>query len=356
MNAVRFIARDAADAVTQIRSKLGTEAVVLSVAQLPVAGLSRLWGRPRLEVLAHLPEPPPVAPKSDAPLLNVTDEPVGQSPIPKNGAANSPSPETDPEFAGAGTAPGGRWRSGAVLRQMGLQPLHIEKVIDRVRASHGEEPPASFAQEFALVRSALTSFWRPARRNAASVASVDVFIGPPGSGKTTVLCKWLAKTVLADGRRARAWRLDARSANFPGLLDSYGEILGVPVEREWKGIQAPAGLDAGFVDFPGVDPRDTAGLEQLHERLRAIPDAQVHLVLNAAYDVVVTLAQARAFAALPVSDLIFTHLDEESRRGKLWNFVLGTNFTIRSLSGGQNIPGDFSDAAPELLISAPNRN
>jgi flagellar biosynthesis GTPase FlhF len=76
----------------------------------------------------------------------------------------------------------------------------------------------------------------------------------------------------------------------------------------------------------------------------------VHLVLNAAYEAPVLLAQARGFDDWPVSDLILTHLDEEKRLGKLWNFVLGTKFTVRFLSGGQNVPGDFSVATPELLI------
>jgi hypothetical protein len=30
--------------------------------------------------------------------------------------------------------------------------------------------------------------------------------------------------------------------------------------------------------------------------------------------------------------------------------VLGTNFTVGFLSGGQNIPGDFSAATPALLF------
>jgi flagellar biosynthesis protein FlhF len=63
------------------------------------------------------------------------------------------------------------------------------------------------------------------------------------------------------------------------------------------------------------------------------------------------MAQARAFAALPVEDLIITHLDEESRWGKLWNLALGTNYPIRYLSTGQNIPGDFCAASAEIILA-----
>ena len=52
----------------------------------------------------------------------------------------------------------------------------------------------------------------------------------------------------------------------------------------------------------------------------------------------------------PVTDLIFTHLDEETRWGKLWNFVLGTDLPIRFLSAGQNVPGHFREATADLLL------
>ena len=69
------------------------------------------------------------------------------------------------------------------------------------------------------------------------------------------------------------------------------------------------------------------------------------------HDVPATYEFARAFGALAVEDLILTHLDEEKRWGKVWNMALGTNFPLRFLSAGQNIPGDFHQASPELLFS-----
>ena len=348
MNATRFLARDAADAVRQVRSRLGADAVVLSVAQVPASGVSRLWRKPRLEVLAHLPEPAAAAATLS-----------GQASIPSGAHLNQLDSDesaglsfeatpnrTEPEVP----TPERFWRSSALLSQMGVQPVHVEKLIERAQSQHGRSPPATLARELALVCAALASFWRPVTDAKDRSAPIHVFVGPPGSGKTTSLCKWLAKSVLADGATIRAWRLDGQAAHFPGLLDVYGEILGVPIRREWTADQRLEGFDAGFVDLPGVNAHDLAAIQQLSARLKAIPGAQVHLVLNAAYDMAVTLAQVRAFAALPVSDVIFTHIDEEKRLVKLWNFVLGTNFSLRFLSGGQNIPGEFLVATPELLM------
>jgi flagellar biosynthesis GTPase FlhF len=43
-------------------------------------------------------------------------------------------------------------------------------------------------------------------------------------------------------------------------------------------------------------------------------------------------------------------MDEERRRVKLWNFVLGTNCCVSFLSGGQKIPGDFHRAETGILF------
>lgn len=465
MNVLRFQARSSAEAIRQIRAQLGAEAIVLSVTPLPAKGLSRLWRRPGLEVLAGLPDAPepeanpqitePSLPTSARPSTGrLLDERAGeQDPIslshtlepelrraplslpaelparspqgaanaqkafhsagrpgsqrrsedsapnevvsewtaPVLGRSNGPlaatsdsgkkvesfgtyyvreraraegaklaAPEPLPatpadvarfEVPKARSTAAGSWRTGALLQQMGLLPLCIDQVLDRVRAAHGEQPPAAFADEFALVKAALGAAWQTPSVPPKGFPAIHVFIGPPGSGKTTALCKWLAKSVLVERQMPRTWRLDSRTANFAGLLDFYSEIFNVPLEREWRGLSALPGFDLGFVDLPGTNPHDTVALQQLRTRLQAIPAGQVHLVLNAAYEVPVLLAQVRAFAGLPVSDLILTHLDEEKRRGKLWNLVLGTNLPVRFLSGGQNIPGDFSPATPEQLFA-----
>jgi len=73
-------------------------------------------------------------------------------------------------------------------------------------------------------------------------------------------------------------------------------------------------------------------------------------VLNAAYESSVLFEQYHAFSKFSPEDLIFTHMDEERRRVKLWNFVLGTNCCVSFLSGGQKIPGDFQRAETGILF------
>jgi flagellar biosynthesis GTPase FlhF len=166
-----------------------------------------------------------------------------------------------------------------------------------------------------------------------------VFIGPPGVGKTTLLCKWMAFSVLNESRTAKVWRLDGANANTAEFLNIYGEMLAVSVERFWGA--APPVADLCLIDLPGVSAFDTDGLHALKDQLATLPAPRIHLVLNASYDTVVLNEQFSAFSRFQPEDVSLCHLDEEKRQGKLTDFLLGTNCCVRFLSTGQKIPGDF---------------
>lgn len=361
-----FVAESAVDAVGQIRETLGPEAVVLNVRRPPVEGLARLWQKPRIEVLAYVPEAAAVRPPPDmvAELRQEMREMREQMHAPSNamlkdveGRAAGPIPAIFPPFGDgahgvvrttlASSVEGG-WRVGPLLENSGLLPLHAQRVVEELRATHGDVPPESVAEEIELARLFLTSRWKPARD---ITGGTHVFIGAPGSGKTTALCKWLAQVSLVENRSAAVWRFDGHVANTAESLSVFGEILGVPVERCAPANGEPPDAEVLFVDLPGVNPTDAAAMSQLSRRLAELPNPQVHLVLNAAYETPLMLAQARAFSALPISDVIVTHLDEEPRWGKLWNLTLGTNCTLRFLGAGQNIPGDFMPATAGRILS-----
>jgi flagellar biosynthesis protein FlhF len=358
MQPTSFIAVSAEEAVAQIRAKLGPEAVVLNVRPLPVNGLARLWQKPLIEVLAWKPEKPgpEAAPISEAlaefrqQLSEIKLQVESHTTKTEKEASISDAENVEPISAEFPDLNSGHRRVGAVLQKAGLLPLHVQNVLDQLHSQHGAVPSASLGEEIAMARAVLAKSWRKSRPIAPN--SVHVLIGPAGSGKTTCLCKWLTQAALVDGCLARVWRLDGATANMAESLSIYCEILGVPAERVWQ--PGGAGMlreDIGFIDLPGVDWRKPSAVKELAAQLQQLGSSHVHLVLNGAYDISILLAQERAFSGLPIEDLLITHLDEESRWGKVWNLALGTKYSIRHFSTGQNIPGDFCEASAEMIFS-----
>ena len=353
MNVIPFIAESAVEAVTKIRAELGPEAVVLNVRQLPPDGFSKLWKRPRIEVLTCRPDARPAAPEPDG-LLELREEVrVLRQQMPVSPSENEPRRDRS-IAAGIRHPPSAirhpAWRVAEVLEQSGLLPLHAQRVVDELRTRHGENAPPTLAEELVLARQVLLGLWPKLPVAEAGTGGPHVLIGPAGTGKTTCVCKWLAQARLVEGRTAFVWRLDGANANTAESLSVYCEILGVPTERTWSGADPAAGADLSFVDLPGVDWRSPAAVRELARRIEGLGPSRVHLVLNAAYEVPLLLAQMRAFAALPVADMILTHLDEETRWAKIWNIVLGTNVPVSHLSAAQNIPGEFAAATAEKIL------
>jgi flagellar biosynthesis protein FlhF len=348
MNLIPFTASSAVEAVQQIRERLGPDAVVVHVRPLPAEGLARLWRGPKFEVLAYRPEPGKLQPHHNPEPAQGPSSTVTSRPLTSETASTSSEPGLGID---QGVESEGRqgWAVGRVLESAGLLAVNAQRVVDRLRHHHGPDGAPSLPDQLDQARQALAQLWRRPPGTLEGTLRPHVFVGPPGVGKTTCLCKWLTQIVLVEGRPARVWRLDGATANTAEPLDVYCEALGVPVERCWR-VTADPGDDVAFVDLPGVDWRDAGVLRELAAQLRGYLAPQVHLVVNGAYDTNLLLAQVRAFGLLPVEDLIVTHLDEETRWAKLWNLALGTPFPIRYLSAGQNIPGAFFPATPDQLL------
>ena len=331
MKQISIVAENANSALAQIHAELGPDAVVVSVRKLPASGISRLWKHTgSIEVVAGIPD---FEPRKHA-------VPPGEDAYVPFGDKIEMEPVHTLELR--------RWKSITWLESMGLMSAFADELERRLAAAHGENPPPMPVAEWTAVRAELAKFWSPARPTMEGTGRPHIFVGPAGSGKTTALCKWMTAAVLREEQQVRVWRLDGENANVAEFLTLHGEMIGVPVERFWSTPLEAA--DLLLVDLPGVEPGNSQALLALRERISALPKPHVHLVLNAAYETSVLFEQFHAFAPFAPEDVIFTHLDEERRRVKLWNFVLGTNCSVSFLGGGQKIPGDFQRAESALLF------
>lgn len=340
-----FIADSANEAVDRIRAELGPSAVVLSVRKLPRTGLERFIKSEQIEVLAGIEENIP-APRARGkveidPLAELREEirQLRKQVLTQTKQVEKQTSPADSQKSAERKPPG----IAHILNQTGILPSYTAAVLaDLPGVDH-----LTAGEQIAGASEVLRSRWRNAETESS--AAVHLFVGVSGCGKSTVLCKMLAQTSLVEGQPATVYQLDSHVANASPQPGVYAEIVGAEFERRLP-LQFERREESVFVDVPGVPLHNDDALTRLQEVIAEFGVPEVHLVLNAAYEASHLLEQVRFFSKLGITDLIVTHLDEESRWGKLWNFVLGTNYSIRSLCDGQNIPGDFHLASADIIL------
>lgn len=349
-----FIADSAIEAVAQIRDELGSDAVVLEIRQIKPSGISRLFKKPKIEVLAYKPAPDN---DEDSTLLEVRRELSNIKALIEekvlaaekesskfsnyNELLNDCSSSNNQDYFGRKD-----WRID-FLKRLGIEDGYARIIIEDIFADEPSQPSPAPMETRRLIEQ-LKKYFRGSQDSEIK-NGVHIFIGPPGSGKTTFLCKLLARLSLVEARQASVIQMDAVRANTSELPSLYSEILGVPFCRNYiSDIEYENGCI--FVDVPGVDWQNKIEINKLFEVLSEFKNPHIHLVLNLCYETRLLLAQTRAFGKFEISDLVFTHLDEIGVAGKIYNLLLGTNYTVSYLSGGQNIPGEIYSGSFEAVF------
>lgn len=316
----KFTVRSAAEAVGLIRERLGPAARVLSVRSVPARGWRRLVGVPRLEVVAQIDSPAPA--------------PAAEEPAPA--AAPTPPPAAPPapaDLAGllrrSGLTEGalGRLQAGAHWGELNTLPLH-----------------RALAETARRLREQIEA--RPGRAPLSRAA----FLGTPGVGRTTALCKWLSAEVFRRARLGHVVTVEFDRPNPSGPLPVFAEALGVPLAHFPCGTRSAVPGGYVYFDLPGLSvrrPADNRPLaewldrEQIHERV---------LVLNAAYD---RASLREAYAAgrdLGATHLVFTHLDEVPQWGRLWDYLFDERIEPLFLSTGPSLTGDCEEDVPGAIV------
>lgn len=347
----RFTVSSADEAVATIREKLGEHAKVISVRQIAKGGLSGLLSGPKLEVIAQVSAPPapvtetkPAAPRetttttenvsttsrlhavSDAPaspVASVTDAPVAVAP-----AAISPDSRR--------AAP----RLPDLLRRGGLSEQMIARLQSQPNwASLNDRP----------LHQALAEIGRDLRRGhderpAVPLPARAAFIGSPGSGRTTALCKWLATEVFRRARTGLVVKAEFDRPNPGESLVVFCEALGVPVANFPATLPATtSGNQFLYADLPGLSlrhPDDNRAMAKFLEQEKI--DGRI-LVLNAAYDHATLRQSYLAGRELGATHVVFTHLDELGHWGKLWDYLFDGALTPLFLSTGPSLTGDCEE-------------
>ncbi len=345
----RFIVSSAEEAVTVLRERLGDRARVISVRQVEGTGLAKFLKAPKLEVIAeviseeHVTPPSAVVPEPAPVPSEVTAVPPSMAM--ENVAGIAPSVTSVPTIemeAPATASPLVR-----VLRAGGLS----SQLLARLRA--GRDWPAL---ENLPVGRALTRIGMLLREEFRAtpqrpLGSRVAFLGSPAAGTTTALCKWVATEVFVRQRSGIVLKLDLERANPGDALAVFCEALGVRCARSMADVPLLIPGQTLFVDVPGVVPERRGEVAEVARALDPLFTTSRVLVLNAAYDSAL-IKRAYAFAEqVGCTHVVFTHLDELTHWGKLWDFLIGQGLTPLFLGTGSNVAGDLEQNVFDAVLA-----
>lgn len=219
---IRLVAASASEAVAQIRRRFGEQAKVVSVTQIPAAGLKRYFSKPKLEIVVE-------APKS---LLRKPDS----SPRSAAAAAKSEAPARKPQQSAQPAA---------------ASPQPPSEAPDGDSNPREPAAPAASAPE------------KPASRSAGYFAALDDSAGDGGGGDD------IAKAKTAPRQRAE----EAEPAQAPSLGSAANPVRRGRLEAARRAVSLlqAAGFDPSLVErIRGDLDLDNLGAQPAAELCRRI--------------------------------------------------------------------------------------
>jgi len=187
----------------------------------------------------------------------------------------------------------------------------------------------------------------PITRQKRSGPHVVALIGPTGVGKTTTLAKLAANLKLKERHRVGLITLDTYRIAAVDQLKRYADIIGSPLrvvsgaEELRDAVQSMGNCDFLLIDTAGRSPNDALKLNELKGILAAIEPDEVHLVLaSTASQQCLELAVSR-FGEVRTDKILFTKLDEAANVGVLLNVVRKVNKSLSYVTTGQDVPDDI---------------
>jgi flagellar biosynthesis protein FlhF len=197
----------------------------------------------------------------------------------------------------------------------------------------------------------------PGLGNSQTERRLAMFVGPPGSGKTTNLVKLALTYGLAARTPCQILSTDTLRLGGSEQLAAYAGIIGAG----FQALHTIAALEQALeecrtkklvlIDTPGYALGNIDEAAELALFVSRNPDIDVHLVVPATLRSSALSRIVERFAILRPSRILFTHLDDVASPGVLLDHTLRVGLPVSYLSHGQQVPEDIEEASYTRLIA-----
>jgi flagellar biosynthesis protein FlhF len=186
-------------------------------------------------------------------------------------------------------------------------------------------------------------------------ARVEVFVGPPGVGKTTTIAKIAAQTRAREGRALGMVAGDAFRAGAIEQLRAYAEIIGAPFKVARTTRELDKALSSSrhplLVDTAGRSPSD-GGVRDLLRLVGRRRGVRTHLVMAADTSAATARRIFDTYQDARPDRLVVTKIDEAESLSPLLGVVRERGLPISYLTAGQRVPEDLDRATAALIAGA----
>jgi flagellar biosynthesis protein FlhF len=323
----RYRAQTVEDAVAAARAALGSGVEIASTTLVPARGLRGWLGLREVEVTAGGTHEPSVARRAPGP----SDASRGARRLEAPGAAAEPAERPDPLVA--------QLLSTGLDRELAIR---VARTVPR--------GPRRIASPSAI-EAALTTGLGGLVSGDEPFAPVELFVGPPGAGKTTTIAKIAARERARRGQRLSLLAADGFRVGAVEQLRLYADLIGSPfavartpaeIERSLAATRSPI-----LVDTAGRSIGDARALE-VAERLSSLPGVRTHVVLPAGTSVRQASRLLDAYGER-ARRVVLTRLDEGDAIGPLLKLIAARDLTLSYLGTGQRVPDDLERASAAAL-------
>lgn len=401
---IKLLVNTASEAVSVLREHYGQQARVLSVKQVEQGGLKRLVSKPKLEVIVEVPlsseELEKATQRNSKAKAAATAEPDSalSEEAKSQQKARAESEESKNKTASSnGKSPIGAMYDQSIIKDSSSGYFSDMEETDTNGESANEEAQAELGTAANPVRRGTLETVRRAIsmlesvgfdrsliervrsevdfKNLGSLPTVDLyaricdwlcskfpdcsndeisarraFIGCSGVGKTSALCKMLSSDVFVNGLAPTVLKVDSGLPNPSDGLEVFCEIVGATFVRSIDEISEIGAKTPLLVDMPGYSLSDPKSVTSCREALDELGIEERILVVNAAYEAEIIAEMLTTGEALGATRVVFTHLEETRKAGKLWKFMLNGRITPIFFSEGPNPAGEYRNDTFSYLL------